>query len=291
MTYAEAMVRFGTDRPDMRFGLEIARRLRRAARRGVQGLRGACSAAAASCARINAGAREMSRSELDGLNEVVQRHGAKAVALGVRRGRRRVALADRQVLQRRADRRGRRASSGATDGDLLLFVADRARRRAGRARRAARSSSAERFGLIPDGPPRRSLWIVDFPMFECNEDEQRWDRAAPPVHRAGRRRSTTRARCCSRGYDLVARRLGDRRRLDPYPHAPRSSSRSSRRSACARRRPQARFGFLLDALRYGAPPHGGIAFGHRPHRGDRSPAASRSATSSRSPRPPAAPTR
>ena len=116
----------------------------------------ACSAGGGVVRAINAGAREMSRTELDELTEVVKRYGAKGVALGVRRGRRRLALADREVPRRRARSRRSTPQLGAADGDLLLFVADAARDRRGGARRAAaRARPPLRPG--PRGPPRRPL--------------------------------------------------------------------------------------------------------------------------------------
>ena len=111
---------------------------------------------------INAGARELSRSELDGLNEVVQRHGAKAVAWAVVEGdgwRSPIAkffTAEQIAAATRA--------LEAADGDLLLFVADRPQV-AAEALGGLRLELGRRFGLIPEGR-HDVLWVVDFPMFE-----------------------------------------------------------------------------------------------------------------------------
>ena len=144
-------------------------------------------------------------------------------------------------------------------GDLLLLVADR-EAVAATALGALRLELARRFGLVPEGR-HDVLWVVDFPMFEWNEGERPLGRAAPSVHGADRRRSTTRARCARARYDLV---------LDGWELGG-GSIRINRPEVqqqvfdalghLARRRRSARFGFLLDALRYGAPPHGGIALG------------------------------
>ena len=196
------------------------------ARHRVQGLRGRARRPAAWSAALNAGAREVPRSELDGLTEVVKRYGAGGLVLGVRAGRRRVALADREVPHRRADRarstrarRGRRATCCCSSPTSRSGRRDGARRAAARARRAAS-------GSIPEGR-HDVLWVVDFPMFECNEDEQRWDALHHPftaptgdLRRPGR---AALARLRPR-----ARRRRDRRRLDPYqpPRGPAAGLRA-----------------------------------------------------------------
>src|SRR5581483_10391218 len=113
----------------------------------------------------NAGAREMSRSELDGLNEVVQRHGAKAVAPiyagdGGWTGNLAKFFSAEQIAAVNAE-------LGASDGDLLLFVAD-SPEVAPVALGALRVELAERFVLVPD--THDIVWVVDFPAFEKTDD-------------------------------------------------------------------------------------------------------------------------
>ena len=169
----------------------------------------------------------MSRSELDGLNEVVQRHGGE--------GRRAVraedggwARTDREVPQRGADRRGQRRARGVRRRPAAVR-----RRHARRSRPPSlgglRLELAERFGLIPEGR-HDPLWVIDFPMFECDEgDGAALGRAAPPVHRARRATSTTRRRCarapttsCS-----TASRSAAARSASTHPRSSRRSSSSS----------------------------------------------------------------
>ena len=137
MTYDEAMLRYGIDRPDTRFGLEIARRRRRACAARSSRSSSRVLAGGGVVRAINAGARELSRSELDELNEVVpalRREGrrpgrsSRTTAAGARRSR---------SSSRREQIAAVNAELEASEGDLLLFVADRRRRRRGRARRAA----------------------------------------------------------------------------------------------------------------------------------------------------------
>ena len=158
MTYDEAMLRFGSDRPTRASASRSPTSAQALRGCGVQGLRVACSAAAAWSARSTPGAREMSRSELDGLNEVVQRHGAKAVAWAFVEDGRRLALADREVPRRRPSVAAVSAASSAppratcccSSPTSRAVAADGARRAAARARRGASAS-------IPRGPPRRAL--------------------------------------------------------------------------------------------------------------------------------------
>ena len=168
--YREAIGRFGSDRPDTRFGLEL---------RDVSELVRGCEfkvfasvarSPAAPCCAINAGPRELSRAELDGLSEFVQRYGAKAVApIVVGDGGWRGNLAKFFSTEQIA---AVNAKLEAGEGDLLLFVADRSAI-AAQALGALRLELGERFGLI-DHDRHDVLWIVEFPMFEYNEEEGRW---------------------------------------------------------------------------------------------------------------------
>ena len=98
-------------------------------------------------------------------------------------------------------------------------------------------------------------------MFERDEERGAAGPRCTTRSRRPRATSTTPAALRSRAYDLVARRRRDRRRLDPHPHARGAAARCSTRIGLSAEEAQERFGFLLDALRYGAPPHGGIAMG------------------------------
>jgi aspartyl-tRNA synthetase len=145
----------------------------------------------------------------------------------------------------------------ASPGDLLLIVADEATT-AGQALSALRMEIARRFDLID--PARHDiLWVVEFPAFFWSPDEQRWDAAhhpfTQPVGDLEDPGSVT-----SRAYDLVldgAEIGGGSIRI----HRRDLQERVFELLGISPEEAQARFGFLLDALRYGAPPHGGIAMG------------------------------
>jgi aspartyl-tRNA synthetase len=255
LSYSEAMLRFGTDKPDTRYGIElhdVGELLRVSEFRVFETV----LANNGTVRALNAGAREMSRSELDGLNEVVQRHGAKAVAPipvgegGTWTGNLAKFFSDDQVAKVNAE-------LDAKPGDLLLFVADR-RHIAPVALGALRIELAERFGLIP--PDRHELiWVVDFPMFERDVQEGRWTAIHHPFTApSGDFADPENMR--SRAYDLALDGVeigGGSIRIN----TPEVQQEVFKIIGIGEEEADQRFGFLLDALRYGAPPHGGIAMG------------------------------
>jgi len=252
MSYGEAMLRFGSDRPDRRFGLEIVD--------VSQALRGSefkvfesVLAGGGAVRALNAGAREMSRSELEGLNEVVRRHGGKAVAWGfVEDGAMRSPIAKFLGRDRVAAATGTLA---AAEGDLLLFVADQPRV-AAEALGALRLELGRRFGLIPqDG--HDVMWTIDFPMFEPADGG--WGAVHHPFT-APRGDFADPGAMLSRGYDLIVDGWelgGGSIRIN----TPEVQEQVFKVIGMSEQEGRERFGFLLEALKYGAPPHGGIAMG------------------------------
>jgi len=258
MCYDEAMGRYGSDRPDTRFGLEIhdvsdhlrtsefkvfASVLDRSHPPGVVRM-------------INAGAREVPRKELDDLTDVAKRFGAGGLVWAFVQddGTWRSPIAKFLSAEEIA------ALTGAMDaapGDLLLAVAD-TKNTAAAALGALRLNLAERWDLIEEGR-HDVLWVVDFPMFGYNENEGRWDALHHPftsptgdLDDPGSLRSNA--------YDLVVDGWelgGGSIRI----HDPVVQSRVFEIIGMDVQEAESRFGFLLEALRFGAPPHGGIAFG------------------------------
>jgi aspartyl-tRNA synthetase len=252
MRYDEAMLRFGSDRPDRRFALEIvdvSRALRGSEFKVFESVLGGGGAVRA----LNAGQHQMSRSELEGLNEVVQRHGGKAVAWGfVEDGSLRSPIAKFLGEERVTATVGELRAS---EGDLLLFVADQPRV-AAEALGALRLELGRRFGLIPEGG-HDVLWVVDFPMFEPTDDG--WGAVHHPFT-APTGDFSDPGSMRSRGYDLIVDgwELGGGSIRINTPEVQEQVFKVIGMSEEEGRR---RFGFLLDALKYGAPPHGGIAIG------------------------------
>jgi aspartyl-tRNA synthetase len=255
MTFAEAVSRYGIDRPDTRFGLEL-RDLGEALRDSeFQVFAGALRSGGVVRA-INAGPRELARSELDSLTELAKQHGARGLVWAFVQDDHSLRSPIAKFLSESEiaaiiERLEARA------GDLLLIVADEMTT-AGQALSALRMELARRFELIPRGR-HDILWVVEFPAFFWDAETQQWDPAHHPFT-APMGDLEDPAGLTSRAYDLV---------LDGTEIAG-GSIRIHRREVQQRvfeligigpEEAQARFGFLLDALRYGAPPHGGIAMG------------------------------
>jgi aspartyl-tRNA synthetase len=251
MGYDEAMARFGSDRPDLRFGMEIHDLSDLLGESEFKVFRSVLDSGGV-VRGFNVGPRETPRKELDELTELAQRSGAKGLvwafvqAQGVWRSPVAKFLSE-QEMQAVSSR------LAASEGDLLLIVADRPKV-------AAETLGTLRLRLgTPDPDLHVPLWVVDFPMFEFNEGEQRWD----PLHHpftAPLGDLDDPGSLRSRAYDLVvdgSELGGGSIRI----HDPAVQQRVLEILGMSAEEAQRAFGFLLDALRYGAPPHGGIAFG------------------------------
>jgi aspartyl-tRNA synthetase len=253
--FDDLVARYGTDRPDRRFGMEIHDVGDAVAGSELQVFARALADGGAVRA-INAGARKLPRSELDSLVDTAQRLGAKGLVWAfVEDGggwrspvARFMAPEEMAAVAQRLDAR---------PGDLLLAVADEAAVASG-VLGALRLELADRFALL-SAAGHDPLWVVDFPMFAWNGDEQRWDALHHPFTQpVGSLDDPASLR--SRAYDLV---------LDGFEigggsirtHRLEVQRRVFELIGIAPDEAAQRFGFLLDALRYGAPPHGGIALG------------------------------
>jgi aspartyl-tRNA synthetase len=204
---------------------------------------------------INAGRRDLPRSELDALTELAKQHGAKGLvwAFVEPEGWRSpiakfLSLEELDAINSRM---------GASEGDLLLIVADQ-QTTAGKVLGALRLELGRRFGLIPE-TPHDIRWVVEFPMFLWNEEEQRWEAEHHPFTAPTGDLDDPGA-LLSRSYDLVldGNEIGGGSIRN---HTIEVQQRIFELIGIGPEEAQARFGFLLDALKYGAPPHGGIAMG------------------------------
>jgi aspartyl-tRNA synthetase len=255
LSYDEAMLRYGSDKPDVRFGLELADLGGELAGTEFKVFAGVLAAGGV-IRGLNAGAREVPRSELDALTDHVKRFGAGGLVWafvqedGGWRSPTAKFLSDEQ-----RDAVTRKLSG--RPGDLLLLVADKPVV-AATALGALRLELARRFGLLPEGR-HDALWVVDFPMFEYNDSEGRWDAMHHPFT-APTGDFADPGTLRSRGYDLVVDGVevgGGSIRIN----RPEVQQQVFSALGISEAEAEARFGFLLDALRYGAPPHGGLALG------------------------------
>jgi aspartyl-tRNA synthetase len=256
MAYDEAMTRFGTDRPDLRFGLELVDVGGALESTEFKVFRSVLEAGG-SIRAVNAGRRELPRSELDGLISRAQELGAKGLVWAFREGEGWRSPTAKFLTETELAELNRLL--GAEQGDLLLLVADE-RRVVDAVLGQMRLDLAERFDLVEEGADRL-LWIVDWPLLDWNADERRWDAVHHPFTApVGEFDPDDPGAARARAYDLVwnGQELGggsiriNRAEVQAAVFAALGFSAEEA---------QARFGFLLEALRFGAPPHGGVAYG------------------------------
>ncbi len=261
MSYAEAMERFGSDRPDLRFGMELVDVSDLARQTDFKVFGGALDAGGCVKAiRVPGGGAKMSRKVTDGLAEWVKQFGAGGLPVTKIEGGK-VASGIAKFIEPISDALIERM--GAEDGDLLAFGVDARPSVVARVLGELRVKIAHDLDMIEPGR-WEWLWVVDFPMVEWNEDQQRWDSlhhpfTAPKPEDLDKLESDT-ANVLSDAYDLVLNGSelgGGSIRI----HDPEVQQRVFNLLGIDEDQARAKFGFLLDALKYGTPPHGGLAFG------------------------------
>jgi aspartyl-tRNA synthetase len=260
LTYAEAMARYGSDRPDLRFDLPIADLSGPLGESGFRGFQETVAAGGVVRGFAVPGAAEASRKEVDGWAEVARRHGAAGV-LTLRRKGGELAFQVKSALSP-AELEGAAAALGLAEGGLALLVAAPAPVAAA-ALGALRLELARAYRLIPAGR-HAFVWVTGFPLVEWDAGEGRWFAThhpfTSPDPRDLDRLESDPGAVRARAYDVVLDGIelgGGSIRI----HDPALQSRVFQLLGIGPEEAQARFGFFLEALRYGAPPHGGIALG------------------------------
>ncbi len=265
MSYAEAMLRYGTDRPDLRNPLElieVSDLMRKVEFKVFSGPANMDSGRVAALRMPQGG--KLTRKEIDDYTTLVGQYGARGLAYikvnETGQGREGLQspilkfLPD-EVIDELLDR------TGAETGDLIFFGADKSAI-VNDALSALRDQLAADYELLQgDWAP---VWIIDFPMFEYNEGENRWDAlhhpfTAPQVETPEELEANP-GNTLSRAYDLVINGLelgGGSVRI----HKPEMQKTVFRLLGIGDEEAEEKFGFLVTALDYGCPPHGGIAFG------------------------------
>jgi len=260
MTYQEAIRRFGVDNPDIRFGMELVDLTAIVKDAGFK-VFAEVAAGGGIIKGINAkGCASFSRKEIDDLTSFVSIYGAKGLAYV-------------KVTQEgwqspitkffnEAEIAAMKEAFGAEEGDLLLFVADKSKvvnDSLGKLRNHLASLLK-----LTDSNDFRFVWITDFPLFEWDEDDKRWCAVhhpfTAPMDEDVEYVESDPGRCRAKAYDLVLNGNeigGGSIRI----HQEQVQSLMFKMLGHSEEDKRAKFGFLLDALEYGTPPHGGIAFG------------------------------
>ena len=270
MAYADAMHRYGSDKPDLRVNLEFTE---------LTDIMGDVDFKVFSAPATTPGGRvvalrvpggaEISRSEIDAYTDFVKIYGAKGLAWikvnDISKGREGLQspivknihdVAIAEILKR----------TSAQNGDILFFGADKSKivnDSIGALRlKVGHSEFGKKTGIFTKG--WKPLWVVDFPMFERDEDGQRWSAVHHPftAPKDGHEdwMDTDPGKCIAKAYDMVLNGWelgGGSVRI----HRAEVQSKVFSALKIGPEEAQEKFGFLLDALQYGAPPHGGLAFG------------------------------
>ena len=261
LTHREVMERFGSDKPDLRFGLELT---------DLGEIAGACDFSVFKSTIANGGrvrgirvpqaAEKYSRKQIDELTEFVKQYGAKGLAFfRVKDGE-----LDSPIAKffNPEHQKAIIAKLAAQPGDLLFCVADTFK-----VSSAALSALRNRLGRelnLYDPKELKIAWVLDFPMFQWNEEEKRWDAEhhpfCQPVDEDIPLLDSDPGKVRAQSYDLVCNGY-EAASGSVRIHDPSVQQKIFNLLGISNEEAEARFGFLLEALRYGAPPHAGVALG------------------------------
>ena len=267
MTHAEAMRRYGSDKPDLRITLELTEVTDAVTDVAFKVFSGVASSENGRVAALRVpGGAAFTRGEIDGYTEFVKIYGAKGLAYIKVND---VTQLNETGLQSPIVKNLHEAAlktiverTGAANGDLIFFGADKTKI-VNDALGALRSKIGHEKGYV-NGNAWEPLWVVDFPMFEYDEEEKRWTACHHPFTAPKDEHleflESDPGRCLAKAYDLALNGSelgGGSVRI----HKEAVQSQVFRALNIGAEEAQLKFGFLLDALQYGAPPHGGLAFG------------------------------
>ena len=265
--YEEALARFGSDKPDLRFGMELIDLAETFASTEVKVFRSVLDSGGAVKALRVEGQGGLGRKDLDKIVDEAKSLGAGGLVwIGVTPDGFKSPI-DKFFTD--DERTALKSVTGAVEGDLILIVADARRSIVHKVLGALRNRLAERFGMVPEYDPTnpdywRFAWIVDFPWFEYNDDEKRWDFIHHPftgvIPETLEHMETDPGKVISKSYDIT---------LNGWElasgsiriHDAELQQRVFRALGISEEEANEKFSFLLDAFKYGAPPHGGIAPG------------------------------
>jgi aspartyl-tRNA synthetase len=262
LTYREAMERFGSDKPDLRFGMELVNLGDLLAGSDFRVFADALGAGGHVKAILASGCAGFSRKQVDDLGEIARRYGAKGLVTIAR-------LEDGTVKSSAAKHLSQQDLESVLDrvaaakGDLLLIVADPSREVVARSLGELRLALGQQLGLVRQDV-HTLCWIVEFPLLEWSAEEQRWTAMHHPFTSAMDEDwallETDPGKVRAKAYDLV---------MDGWEvgggsiriHRREQQQAMFRALGIGPEEAEEKFGHLLEAFEYGAPPHGGIATG------------------------------
>nr|MBL8456473.1 aspartate--tRNA ligase [Zoogloeaceae bacterium] len=266
MTYAEAMRRFGSDKPDLRVTLELTEVTDAVRDVAFKVFSGAASSGGRVAALRIPGGASLTRGEIDEYTKFVGIYGARGLAY--------IKVNDASILSeaglqspivKNLHEQALRTiieRTGAQNGDLIFFGADKPKV-VNDALGALRTKLGHEKGYVT-GEAWTPVWILDFPMFEYDDEDKRWTACHHPFTAPKDEHvdllETDPGACLAKAYDLALNGWevgGGSVRI----HRADMQSKVFRALNIGDEEAQVKFGFLLDALKYGAPPHGGLAFG------------------------------
>ena len=266
--FEEAMRRYGSDKPDTRFAMELVDLGEVFAQTGVGVFRGALDAGGSVLALCLDGGGAMTRKQFDEWVEFAKRRGAKGLAWGVveppseESGDQVTLRSPLSKFMSATEIAGLLSATGANPGDAVFFGAGTTRATQ-ELMGAVRVAMAQRQGLIEEGL-WNFVWVTDWPMFEWNDDDKRWDAMhhpfTAPAEEWADRLEDAPGEASARAYDLALNGTelgGGSIRI----HQRDVQERVFALLGIGQEEAREKFGFLLDGLSFGAPPHGGIAFG------------------------------
>ncbi|MDP2751843.1 MAG: aspartate--tRNA ligase [Rhodocyclaceae bacterium] len=260
LSHTEAMHRFGSDKPDLRVTLELIDVTDAMQDVAFKVFSGPASTGGRVAALRIPGGNQLTRGDIDGYTEFVKIYGAKGLAYikvnedglqsPIVKNIHETAL--KTILER----------TGAQSGDLIFFGADKTKI-VNDAMGALRTKIGHERGYL-NGKPWEPVWVIDFPMFEYDEEAHRWNAChhpfTSPQDGHDELMKTAPGDCLAKAYDLALNGWeigGGSVRI----HKADVQARVFEALGINEEEQREKFGFLLDALKYGAPPHGGLAFG------------------------------
>ncbi len=261
MPYSQAMERFGSDKPDMRFGMELCNLSDAVQNCEFAVFQGALASGSVRCINAKNLADRLTRKEIDKLVEVAKTYGAKGLAYtrltaeGEASSFEKFLTADEIVAVRK--------TANAETGDVLLVVADADDEVVFAALGALRLHLAKKFELF-DKAEYNFLWVTDFPLFEYSAEDGRYMAKHHPFTMPKDedldKVESAPGQCRAKAYDMILNGCelgGGSIRINN----PALQARMFSALGFTAERAQTSFGFLMEAYEYGAPPHGGMAFG------------------------------